>query len=151
VSFEKSFQVAWAMLDANGHMANTAFLDVCVDTRFSYFTSRGFTPADFARHGIGPVVRRDEVDYYRELRLLQPFTVAFLLAGASPDVSRFRLRNEIRREDGELAARITSLGGWLDLRARKLVAPPEGLAAAILALDRTEDYADLESSVKAPA
>ena len=151
MSFEKSFQVAWAMLDANGHMANTAFLDVCVDARFSYFISRGFTPADFARHGIGPVVRRDEVDYYRELRLLQPFTVAFLLAGASPDVSRFRLRNEIRREDGELAARITSLGGWLDLRARKLVAPPEGLAAAILALDRTEDYADLESSVKAPA
>ena len=139
------------MLDANGHMANTAFLDVCVDTRFSYFISRGFTPADFVKHGIGPVVRRDEVDYYRELRMLQPFSVNFLLAGASPDVSRFRLRNEIRREDGEVAARITSLGGWLDLRARKLVAPPTELAAAILALDRSEDYADLESSIKSPA
>jgi acyl-CoA thioester hydrolase len=153
LSFEKSFEVAWAMLDANGHMANVAFLDACVDTRFSYFISRGFTPADFVKHGIGPVVRRDEVDYFRELRLLQPFTVSFLLAGSSPDVSvsRFRLRNEVRRGDGELAARITSLGGWLDLRGRKLVAPPPELAAAILSLDRSDDYAELESSLKAPA
>lgn len=149
--YEKSFQVAWAMLDANGHMANTAFLDVCVDTRLSYFISRGFTPADFVKHGIGPVVRRDEVDYYRELRMLQPFTVTLALAGVSEDASRFRLRNEIRREDGEVAARVTSLGGWLELRARKLVAPPDGLAAAILALDRTGDFTPLESSVKASA
>ena len=35
--------------------------------------------------------------------------------------------------DGDLAARITSLGGWLDLAARKLVAPPEPLAAALRA------------------
>lgn len=149
--FEKSFQVAWAMLDANGHMANTAFLDACVDTRFSYFITRGFMPGDFVKHAIGPVVRRDEVDYFRELRMLQPFTVTFALAGVSEDVSRFRLRNEFRREDGELAARVTSLGGWLDLRARKLVAPPETLAAAILALDRTDDFTPLESSLKAPA
>jgi acyl-CoA thioester hydrolase len=122
-----------------------------VDTRFSYFITRGFTPADFVKHGIGPVVRRDEVDYFRELRMLEPFAVSFALAGASEDVSRFRLRNEIRREDGQVAARITSLGGWLDLRARKLVAPPDGLAAAILALDRTDDFTPLESSVTAPA
>jgi acyl-CoA thioester hydrolase len=83
--------------------------------------------------------------------MLQPFTVTFALAGVSEDVSRFKLRNEFRREDGELAARITSLGGWLDLRARKLVAPPEALAAAILALDRTDDFTPLESSVKATA
>lgn len=151
MAYEKSFQVSWAMLDGNNHMANTAFLDVCVDTRFSYFSSRGFTIAKFHEHGIGPVVRRDEVDYHRELRLLEPFTVRLLLAGASPDCSRFRLRNEIRREGGELAARITSLGGWLDLKARKLVVPPRELAEAVLALDHAEDYAELESSVRSSA
>jgi acyl-CoA thioester hydrolase len=151
VAFEKSFEVTWAQLDAIGHMANTAYLDVCVDVRFAWFESQGFPPADFQKYRVGPVVRRDEVDYYRELRMLQRFTVNLMLAGVSPDASRFRLRNEIRRADGELAARITSQGGWLDLEARRLVAPPEKLAAAVLALERTEDFAPLESTVKAPA
>lgn len=79
--FEARFQVAWAQLDANGHMANTAYLDVAVDVRFMYFASRGFPPAEWARLGIGPVVRRDEVDYRRELRLLDSYSVNFLLAG----------------------------------------------------------------------
>ena len=149
--FEKSFQVPWAYLDPIGHMANTAYLDVCVDVRFAYFESQGFPPTDFQKHRVGPVVRRDEVDYYKELRMLQRFTVTLALAGVAPDASRFRLRNEIRREDGELAARITSQGGWLDLEKRRLVVPPEKLAAAVLALDRTDDFAALESIVKATA
>lgn len=150
-AFERPFQVAWAHLDANGHMANTAYLDIAVDVRFMYFTSRGFPPEEFRKRRIGPVVRRDEVDYYRELRLLQPIRVNLLLVGLSEDASRFRIRNEIRRDDGEVAARITTLGGWFDLEARKLVAPPETLAAALRALVRADDYAGLESSLKQPA
>lgn len=146
--FEKKFQVAWAQLDANGHMANTAYLDVAVDVRFMYFASVGFTPAEFQRLRIGPVVKRDEVDYYRELRLLQPFTVNILLAGLSEDASRFRVRSEIRREDGELAARITSLAGMFDLGERKIVAPPGKIAEALRALDRTEDFQPLDSSLR---
>jgi acyl-CoA thioester hydrolase len=146
--FEKTFQVAWAHLDANGHMANTAYLDICVDVRFAYFASQGFPPGEFARLRIGPAVRRDEVDYYRELHMLQAIRVTLELAGLSDDASRFRLRNEIFREDGQLAARVTSLGGWIDLNARKLVAPPETLANAVRSLDRTEDFERLDSSVK---
>ena len=148
MSFERQFHVSWAHLDANGHMANTAYLDLVVDVRFQYFASRGFTPAEFTRRRIGPVVRRDEVDYHRELHMLQPIRVTFMMAGLSEDASRFRLRNEILREDGEVAARVTSHGGWLDLNARKLVAPPEGLALALRNLDRTEDFETLVSSVR---
>ena len=148
MAFEHDFHVSWAHLDSNGHMANTAYLDVVVDVRFMYFGSKGFTPQEFQRLRIGPVVRRDEVDYYRELRLLQPFTVNMLLAGLSDDASRFKVRNEIRLENGDLAARITTLGGMFDLGARKLIAPPEGLAEALRTLDHTDDYEALQSSVK---
>ena len=148
MAFEARFHVAWAHLDANGHMANTAYLDIVVDARFQYFASKGMPPAEFARLRIGPVVRRDEVDYYRELRLLQPFRVNFLLAGLSDDASRFRIVNELRREDGELVARVTSQGGWLDLEARRLVEAPPVLAAALRDLERFEKYEVLESSLK---
>ena len=146
--FEKTYHVSWAHLDANGHMANTAYLDIAVDARFMYFAQSGLPPSEFARLRIGPVVRRDEVDYFRELHLLQPVRVDFRLAGISADASRFRIVNEIRREDGVVAARVTSQGGWFDLAARKLVAPPEKLADALRALDRTENFESLESSVK---
>jgi acyl-CoA thioester hydrolase len=146
--FERNFHVAWAHLDANAHMANTAYMNVCIDVRMMYFSSQRFAASEFARLRLGPVVRRDEVDYYRELHLLDPIRVTLSLAGISDDASRFKLRNEIYREDGQLAARITSLGGWFDLNGRKLIAPPESLANAMRALDRTEDFETLESSVR---
>lgn len=146
--FEKTYHVSWAHLDSNGHMANTAYLDIVVDARFMYFTECGFPPSEFARLRIGPVVRRDEVDYYRELHMLQSMRVNFLLAGISDDASRFRIVNEVRRDDGELAARVTSQGGWFDLAARRLVAPPEKLADAMRGLDRTGEFEVLSSSVK---
>jgi len=148
MAYEFTTHVSWADLDANGHMANTAYLDVVVDARFSYFTSKGFAPAEFAKLRIGPVVRRDEVDYFKELHMLQPVKVNFMLAGISDDASRFRIRNEIFRADGELSARVTSLGGWFDLAARKLVAPPDKLAEAMRSLERTADFEMLESSVR---
>jgi len=148
MAFERTFQVAWAHLDANGHMANVAFLDVAVDVRFMYFESCGFPPSEWAKLRVGPVVRRDEVDYHRELRMLQPFKVNILLAGLADDASRFRIRNEFRREDGELAARITSSGGILDLNARKLISPPPALAQAFRALDRSDDFEVLDSSLR---
>lgn len=70
------------------------------------------------------------------------------LAGISEDASRFRIVNEIHRDDGELAARVTSQGGWFDLNARKLVAPPEKLARAMHALERFGEFETLASSVK---
>lgn len=148
MTFERTLHVSWNHLDANGHMANTGYLDMAIDVRFLYFTSCGFSPAEFLASGIGPVLRREEVDYFRELRMLQPVRVSLLLAGLSDDASRFRIVNEFRREDGELCARLTSQGGWFDVRSRKLVAPPDKLMAALRGLERTADFQQLDSSLK---
>ncbi|HQZ46447.1 MAG TPA: thioesterase family protein [Usitatibacteraceae bacterium] len=148
MAYEESFPVSWAHLDGNAHMANTAYMLVAIDCRFHYFASRGVTPAEFARWRIGPAVRRDEIDYFREMHLMQVARVNLLLAGLAADASRFRIVNEIHRPDGVLAARVTSVGGWLDLEARKLVAPPEPLAAALRDLERLPDFEVLPSSIR---
>ena len=149
MAFEINAQIGWAMLDANGHMANTAYLDVAVDCRMSYFESKGFGPGEMARQRIGPVVRKDEIEYFRELHMLQTARVTMQLAGLSEDGSRFKLVNEIHRPDGALAARIVTTGGWFDLKARALVAPPNALFEALSALPRTTGYEVLPSSIKA--
>jgi acyl-CoA thioester hydrolase len=97
---------------------------------------------------IGPVVMKDEVEYFKEVGLQQQIQVNYALAGHSDDGSRFLLRHEIFRADGKLAARVTSAGGWLDLAARKLIAPPPALLGVMNLLEKTSDFAVLPSSIR---
>jgi acyl-CoA thioester hydrolase len=135
-------------MDFNAHMKNTAYLDVSGDVRMMYFVEQGFSMREFERLKIGPVVMKDELEYFREMRLLESIKVNFQVAGLSPDVSRYCFRNEFFREDGKIVARITSSGGWLGLESRRLVVPPEQLAKAILDLKRSKDFQELSSSVR---
>ena len=149
---EKAFSIstlaAWADMDANAHMANFAYLNKCVDARMGFFKAHGFPVTEFAKRRIGPVVRRDELEYFREIGLLEPITVTLELSGLALDGSRFRLRNEILNGDGKLAARITSEGGWLDLAKRKLIAPPEDLLEALQAMPPAAEFERLPSSIR---
>jgi acyl-CoA thioester hydrolase len=146
--FAKTLFASWADMDFNSHMKNTAFLDKSADVRMMYFAEHGFPVAEFARLKLGPVVMKDDVEYRKEVGLLQEITVTLAIAGLSTDGSRFVLRNEILRPDGTLCARVTSAGGWLDLAARKLVAPPAPLLAALQSLPRTDDFAALPTIVR---
>ena len=146
--FSRMFTVGWEHLDSNGHMANTAYLDLAVNVRMMFFQANGFAMQEFEKQRLGPVVRRDEIEYFRELRLLDPVSVTVTLAGMSDDGSQFRLRSEYLRADGKRAATVTSTGGWLDLAARRLTAPPEALVRAFQTLVRTDDFETLRSSMK---
>ena len=143
--FARQMVATWGDIDFNGHMRNTAFLDKAADSRLMFFAEHGLPIEEFARLGIGPVIRTDEVEYFKEIRLLEEIKVTLSAAGLSDDGARFMVRNEFWRADETLAARVTSAGGWLDHRARKLVVPPEGLLAALRAMPRTDDFHVLRS------
>ncbi len=146
--FEKMLMAGWGDMDFNSHMRNTAFLDKSADVRMMFFAEHGFSVAEFARRRIGPVIRRDELEYFREIHLLEPVRVTLAVRALADDGSRFVLRNEFWRQDAQLSARVTSTGGWLDLAKRRLVAPPEALRGSMQALPRTSDFAVLETSIK---
>jgi acyl-CoA thioester hydrolase len=93
------------------------------------------------------VVMKDEIEYFREVKLLQEIRVGFALAGLAPDGSRFMIRNEFIHAGGKKCAVVTSTGGWLDLTERKLIAPPEALRRALEALPKVEGFRELRSSV----
>ena len=141
--YSKQLYVGWAHLDANGHMANTAYLALCSDVRIFYFAEHGFPPTEFGRLAIGPVILRETLEYRRELRLLDPIEVTLAAEGTSPDGSRWVLVNEFIRSDGQVAARVTSTGGWLDLSARVLIVPPPARADLVRATPRTAAFAEI--------
>jgi acyl-CoA thioester hydrolase len=146
--FETCFRAGWRAIDANGHMANTAYLDFAADTRFRYFEANGFTARDFERTRIGPVVMRDAIDYRAEIRLQEKFSVSLELMGLSDDGSRFRLRNTFFRDDGNVAAVVTTDAGWWSLESRRLVVPPPELSGPMARLSRTDEFEALPSSVQ---
>ena len=146
--FEKHFEVGWRDVDPNGHVANMAYLEYAVDTRVAFFDSCGFPPQNFQKHGFGPVLKSDFVEYFREVLMLEKLIVTMENGGFAEDGSRFRVVNNIYKNDRELAARVVSVGGWLGLKERKLVEPHEDIKNAWLQLPRTEDFEGLRSSIK---
>jgi len=152
--YVRTIWARWGDMDFNGHMRNTAYLDASGDIRVHYFADHGFTAAEFARLQVGPVILRDTLEYYRELHLLEEVEVRLALLGLSEDGSHFRMRNDFRRPDpqnvqsGQKIARVESTGGWLDLRARKLTAPPESLRAVLHGMPRAAEFAGLDSLLR---
>lgn len=146
--YTKTLYAGWADMDFNSHMKNTAYLDKAADVRQMFLIENGFPIEEFLRLRIGPVVMKDEVEYFKEIGLQQQLTITYSIAGHSLDGSRFVLRHEICRPDGKLSARVTSTGGWLDLSERKLIAPPPALLSAMNSLEKTSDFTVLPSSIK---
>lgn len=141
--YAREFLAGWGTMDFNGHMANTAYLDLAADVRMAFFSEHGFPPGEFRRLAIGPVMKKDEVEYFREVGLYDTVTLTYAVLAMSPDGARFVVENEILSAGGERAATVRSTGGWLDLRARKLVAPPPLLLAAFMKVPRAPGFVEL--------
>ena len=146
--YAREFLAGWGTMDFNGHLANTAYLDLAADVRMAFFAEHGFPPSEFRRLAIGPVVRRDELEYFREVGLHDTVTVTYAALAMSADGARFVLENEIWTAAGERAAVVRSTGGWLDLRARRLVAPPAELLAAFMQVPRSPEFTELPPSAR---
>jgi acyl-CoA thioester hydrolase len=146
--FEMTMTALWGDMDFNSHMRNTAYLDKAVDIRMTFFASKGFPPAELAKMRMGPVTRKDEVEYFREVVLMETLRVTLSMAGLAEDGSRWLMKSEFYRADGKLAATVISLGGWLSQAERRLIAAPEELLNALREMPRTETFSVLPSSVR---
>lgn len=146
--FEMQVVSGWRDVDMNGHVANTVFQEFAVDMRVAFFDSCGFPPQEFLKQGFGPVIKSDSVEYFREVMMLEKLKVTIENGGFAEDGSRFRVVNNIYKASDVLACRVVSIGGWLSLKERKLIAPPDIIKNAWLALPRTDDFEQLRSSLK---
>ena len=143
--YVQEYRARWADMDFNQHMRNAAYLGVAEETRFRYLAGQGWSMEEFMRRQIGPVVLEDRITYRKELRLLEPFRVDLVLAAATGDGRKFRVRNRfLLASDGALCATVESFGVWFDIAQRRAVVPPPDLARVWLALPRSEDFASLD-------
>jgi acyl-CoA thioester hydrolase len=140
MEFTMSFPVRWADLDPHRHLRHSAFNDYGTHIRFTYLAQHGFGFDEFTRLDFGPVILREEVRFLREVPQGDSITLDMRLVASSPRMTRFRLAHDVTRADGVLAATIEVDGGWMDLSRRKLIAPPEELAAVLRAVQPEEGF-----------
>lgn len=145
IAFSIPIGLRWADLDPNGHVRHSVYYDWGAMVRITFLEQKGVGLAWMSRHGIGPVVFREEARFLRELRFGDELRIDLLLAAASPDGRKWRMRHRILRGE-ELTASIDLDGAWLDLRARKIVVPPTEIVMAFAQVERTADFTVLPSS-----
>jgi acyl-CoA thioester hydrolase len=148
--YAREFLAGWGAMDFNGHMANWAYLNLAADVRMAFFAEHGFPPREFRALALGPVMRKDELEYFHEVGLHETVTVTYAVLAMSPDGARFVVENEIWSASGERAATVKSTGGWLDLRERKLVAPPPAVLAVFQRVPRAPGFVELPLARRNP-
>jgi acyl-CoA thioester hydrolase len=141
--FTRSFVVRWSDVDANGHMRNTAYSELCSDTRVAMLAAGGFGWDRFESLGLGPVLLRESIVYRREAGLGEEVHVDVKAAGLSPEGARWKLRHRLVNSSGERMARVTVLCGWIDFATRRLVIPPSELADVLRRLGRSASFREL--------
>ncbi|POX63383.1 thioesterase [Streptomyces sp. Ru62] len=108
--------------DVQGHLNQAVYLNYAEHARWSLLQAAGISQARLVGRGVGPVALETTIRYRREL-----------LAGDEVDVTcafewgegkTFRIRQEVVKTDGTLAAEVVAVGGVMDLTARKLLADP---------------------------
>ncbi|MFF5436191.1 acyl-CoA thioesterase [Streptomyces achromogenes] len=111
--------------DTQGHLNQAVYLNYAEHARWSMLQAAGISQAGLVGRGVGPVALETTIGFRREL--LAGDEVDVTCAFEWGDGKTFRIRQEIRKTDGTLAAEVTAVGGIMNLTERKLVADPRAL------------------------
>lgn len=120
--FQVRISVRGYELDTNGHLNGAVYHQYGDHARWECLRAAGISVRDLGSDGIGPVTLESTIRYHQELGTgdVVDVTCAFVWG----EGKTFRIEQEVRREDGVLAAEISSVGGLLDLETRRLVPDP---------------------------
>lgn len=125
----KEFEIRWSDVDANRHMANSAYLNFMSHTRMSFLLELGFNQKTMSQNNIGPVVFHEHVYYFKEAFLGKPVRVSLELVGLSADGMFFEFHHNFYDGNGKNFAHCQIMGAWIDLKTRRLT----GLGTEFLA------------------
>lgn len=138
--FYKEFDIRWSDLDANRHLANSAYINFMSHTRMAFLGQLGFNQKSMAKYEIGPVVFYEHVYYFKEAFAGKPVKVSLGLKGMSEDGMFFEFEHNFYDAEGKNFARCEMMGAWMDLSTRKLSALPQVFMDAFSTIEKEEDF-----------
>ncbi|NNG08663.1 MAG: acyl-CoA thioesterase [Arenibacter sp.] len=138
--FLKDFEIRWSDVDANRHMANSAYINFMSHTRMSFLLELGFNQKTMTDHNLGPVVFHEHVYYFKEAFLGKPVQVSLELMGLSEDGMFFEFHHNFYDHNGRNFAHCQVMGAWINLRTRSLTALQGELLEAFNSIPRPQGF-----------
>lgn len=138
--YTKKFEIRWSDLDANRHLANSAFVNFMSHTRMGFLMENGFGHKQLSHYNLGPVVFYEHIYYFKEIFAGEPVTVTLELSGLSQDGMYFEFLHKIYDHKGKNCASCEMMGSWIDLEKRKLTVLPDELFKKLDATPKTPDF-----------
>ena len=141
--FFKEFDIRWSDLDANRHLANSAYINFMSHTRMAYYGQLGFNQKSMAQYNIGPVVFYEHMYYFKEVFAGKPVKVSLGFKGMSEDGMFFEFEHNFYDAKGRNFARCEMMGAWMGLADRKLTSLPRIFMDAFEKVEHTENFKTL--------
>ena len=153
--FYKEFEIRWNDLDANRHLANSAYVNFMSHTRMACLAQLGFDHLTMEKFQIGPVVFYEHMYYFKEVLPGPPVKVSLEVKGISEDGMFFEFQHNFYDHKGRNVAHCEMLGGWISLSSRKLTALNKELLDAFQKAEKAPDFriltkADTRKYAKVP-
>ena len=117
----KEFEVRWSDVDANRHLANSAYINYMGHTRLAYLLELGFDHKVMAENKIGPVVFYEHMYYFKEVLPGKPIKVSLDVMGLSEDGCFFEFHHNFYDSNGKNVAHCEMMGAWMSLESRQLI------------------------------
>ena len=136
----KEFEIRWSDVDANRHLANSAYVNFMSHTRMAYLFELGFDQKVMAENQIGPVVFYEHMYYFKEVFPGKPVQVSLEVMGLSEDGKFFEFRHNFYDSKGKNVAQCDMMGAWISLTSRCLISLPENLLAAFKGVEKSKDF-----------
>ena len=138
--YTKAFEIRWSDIDANKHLANSAYINFMSHTRTTFLKAHGFSIMSLSKAGLGPVVFYEHISYFKESFLGETITVGLEVSGLSEKGTFFRFKHNFYNAKGENLAFCEIFGAWMDLNTRKLAELPKDLLQLADRFPKSTDF-----------
>lgn len=140
----KKIQIRWSDVDANRHVANTAYAKMMIDMRMHFLTEINWGHQRMMKENLGPVILSESFYYIKEVMPDEMVTVDLELLGYGENYKFTQFCHGIYNEEGELAVYGTLIFAWLDMVERKLIEPPIELKKLIMEMPKSDRFSEIE-------
>jgi len=135
--------IRWSDIDANRHLANSAYMNFMSHARLEYMKKAGIGQKELEEHHLAPIVFYENIFYFREVLPEETLYVSVELKGLSEGGMFFQFIHNIYNEEGQNKASCEMMGAWMSMKTRKLTTLPKIILENFLRFNKSDDFRTL--------
>lgn len=119
--FEYEILVREHHLDSYGHVNNATYLALYEEARWEAITQKGYGYKTVQETGLGPVILEINLKFFKELKLRENIKITLELVSYEGKICK--LKQQMIKENKEVASEALLITSFFDLKNRKIIPP----------------------------